>query len=117
MSITGVADKSANNGDVAPIITYSDTNFNKDAVTITLSGINNGKDLKYTGSFADIANGQTYTYANFEKIQSVDDIYTLTAKLTDMAGNETEATITFSANRFGSVYNLTGLENILTKYL
>lgn len=117
LSITGVADKSANNGDVAPIITYSDTNFNKDAVTITLSGINNGKDLKYTGSFADIANGQTYTYANFEKIQSVDDIYTLTAKLTDMAGNETEATITFSANRFGSVYNLTGLEDILTKYL
>ena len=44
-------------------------------------------------------------------------IYTLTAKLTDMAGNETEATITFSANRFGSVYNLTGLEDILTKYL
>lgn len=117
LSITGVADKSANNGDVAPVITYSDTNFNKDAVTITLSGINNGKDLKYTGSYADIANGQTYTYANFEKIQSVDDIYTLTAKLTDMAGNETEATITFSANRFGSVYNLTGLEDILTKYL
>lgn len=117
LSITGVADKSANNGDVAPVITYSDTNFNKDAVTITLSGINNGKDLKYTGSFADIANGQTYTYANFEKVQSVDDIYTLTAKLTDMAGNETEATITFSANRFGSVYNLTGLEDILTKYL
>lgn len=117
LSITGVADKSANNGDVAPVITYSDTNFNKDAVTITLSGIKNGKDLKYTGSFADIANGQTYTYANFEKVQSVDDIYTLTAKLTDMAGNETEATITFSANRFGSVYNLTGLEDILTKYL
>ena len=117
LSITGVADKSANNGDVAPVITYSDTNFNKDAVTITLSGVNNGKDLKYTGAFADIANGQTYTYANFEKIQSVDDIYTLTAKLTDMAGNETEATITFSANRFGSVYNLTGLEDILTKYL
>ena len=117
LSITGVADKSANNGDVAPVVTYSDTNFNKDAVTITLSGINNGKDLKYTGSYANIDNGQTYTYANFEKVQSVDDIYTLTAKLTDMAGNETEATITFSANRFGSVYNLTGLEDILTKYL
>lgn len=117
LSITGIADKSANNGDVAPVITYSDTNFNKDAVTITLSGINNGKDLKYTGSYADIANGQTYTYANFEKVQSVDDIYTLTAKLTDMAGNETEATITFSVNRFGSVYNLTSLEDILNKYL
>ena len=117
LKITGVADKSANNGDVAPVITYSDTNFNKNAVTITLSGVNNGKDLKYAGSYADITHGQTYTYANFEKVQSVDDIYTLTAKLTDMAGNETEATITFSANRFGSVYNLTGLEDILTKYL
>lgn len=117
LKITGIADKSANNGDVAPVITYSDTNFNKDAVTITLSGVNNGKDLKYAGSYADITHGQTYTYANFEKVQSVDDIYTLTAKLTDMAGNETEATITFSANRFGSVYNLTGLEDILTKYL
>ncbi len=117
LSIAGVADKSANNGDVAPVITYSDTNFNRAAVTITLSGINNGKELKYAGSYEDIANGQTYTYENFEKVQSVDDIYTLTAKLADMAGNETETTITFSANRFGSVYNLAGLEDILTKYL
>lgn len=117
LSITGVADKSANNGDIAPVVTYSDTNFNKDTVTITLSGINNGADLKYTGSYEDITNGQVYTYDNFEKIQSVDDIYTLTAKITDMAGNETEATISFSANRFGSVYSLTGLEDVISKYL
>ena len=117
LTITGVADKSANNGEVAPVIAYSDTNFNKNAVTITLSGINNGSNLNYTGTYADIANGQTYTYADFERVQSVDDIYTLTAKLTDMAGNETEMTITFSANRYGSVYDLNGLTDILTKYL
>lgn len=116
LDITGVADKSANNGTVAPVVSYSDTNFNKDAVTITLTGINNGK-VDYTASYEDIANGQTYTYANFEKVQKVDDIYTLTAKLTDMAGNETEKTIAFSANRFGSVYDLAEVKDIISKYL
>lgn len=116
LEISGVADKSANNGTVAPVVSYSDTNFNKDAVTITLTGINNGK-VDYTASYGDIANGQTYTYANFEKVQKVDDIYTLTAKLTDMAGNETEKTITFSANRFGSVYDLSKVKDIINKYL
>ena len=116
LEISGVADNSANKGTVAPIVTYSDTNFNVDAVTITLTGINNGK-VNYSAAYAPITNGQTYTYANFEEIQKVDDIYTLTAKLVDMAGNETEQKITFSANRFGSVYDLTDVKDILGKYL
>ena len=116
LEISGVADKSANNGTVAPVVSYSDTNFNKNAVTITLTGINNGK-VNYSGSYKNIANGQIYTYSNFEKVQKVDDIYTLTAKLTDMAGNETEKTITFSANRFGSVYGLAEVKEIISKYL
>lgn len=116
LTISGVADHSANNGDITPVITYSDTNFNRDAVTISLSGIHNGP-VQYAGSYADIANGQTFTYENFEKVQNVDDIYTLTARVTDLAGNATEMTISFSANRFGSVYDLSSLENILNQYL
>lgn len=117
LSVSGIADKSANNGVVAPIITCNDTNFNKDAVSIILSGIYNGDTLQYSGSFVEIPNGQVFTYDNFEKIKSVDDIYTLSVKATDMAGNETELMISFSVNRFGSVYNLSGLEDILTKYI
>lgn len=118
LEITGVADKSANNGDVAPVVTYSDINFNKDAVSIVLSGINNGKvDYKSNSENHEDNHGQTVKYDNFEEVQKVDDIYTLTAKLTDMAGNETEKTITFSANRFGSVYNLSEVEDIISKYL
>lgn len=116
LEISGVADRSANNGDIAPVITYSDTNFNREAVEINLSGIHNGP-IQYAGSYADIANGQIFTYANFEKVQSVDDIYTLTTSVTDMAGNTTEMTISFSANRFGSVYDLSDVENILGQYL
>jgi len=116
ISISGVADKSANNGTVAPVITYSDTNFNKDTVSISLSGANNGK-VNYSASYSNIENGQRYTYADFEKVQKVDDIYTLTVSLTDMAGNSSESTIVFSANRFGSVYDLSGVKDIIGKYL
>lgn len=116
LEITGVDDKSANNGKVAPVITYSDINFKQDTVSIVLSGINNGP-VNYDGTYSDIEHGQTYTYANFKEEQSVDDIYTLTATLTDMAGNDTTKTISFSANRFGSVYDLTEVKDIIGKYL
>lgn len=116
LEITGVADRSANNGTVAPIINFMDTNFDADAVTYTLTGVNNGT-VTYPASKADVANGQTVSFADFERVQNVDDIYTLTATITDKAGNETTKTITFSANRFGSVYDLDGLKNMLGKYL
>lgn len=103
LEITGVEDKSANNGTVAPIVTCTDTNFNKDAVKIELIGVKNSK-VDYETSTKSIDNGQELTYKDFEKVQKVDDIYTLQATLTDYAGNETSKVITFSANRFGSVY-------------
>lgn len=116
LEISGVEDKSANNGTVAPIVTYTDTNFNKDAVTIELNGVNNGK-VNYAASTKDIDNGQEYAYADFDKVQEVDDIYILSATLTDKAGNETKKEIMFSANRFGSVYTFdTYLKNIEGKY-
>lgn len=116
LEISGVADKSANNGTVAPVITFTDTNYNGNAISYTLTGVSNGK-VNYSSSISDIANGQRVTFADFEKIQKVDDIYILTATLTDMAGNETTKSITFSANRFGSVYDLATLEKIIGKYL
>lgn len=116
LEISGVADKSANNGTVAPVITFTDTNYNGNAISYTLTGVSNGK-VNYSSSISDIANGQRVTFADFEKIQKVDDIYILTATLTDMAGNETTKSITFSANRFGSIYDLETLEKIIGKYL
>jgi hypothetical protein len=103
LSITGVEDKSANNGDVIPVINFSDTNFNQSNVTITLTGANRGS-VSTNGRFTDQKNGQIYTFDNFEKVKENDDIYTLTATLTDFAGNQSTQTITFSVNRFGSVY-------------
>lgn len=66
----------------------------------------NRKSVELDGSYADIHNGRTFTFNNFAEEKAIDDIYTLTATLTDKAGNTTEKTITFSVNRFGSTYVL-----------
>lgn len=116
LEITGVGNQSANNGTVAPVITFFDTNFNPDAVSISLSGVNNGT-VNYAGAYEEIANGRRFTYADFEHTKQVDDIYTLTVSLTDRAGNVTTQTITFSANRFGSTYDLTDLADLSGKFV
>lgn len=103
LTITGVANNSANKGDVVPVVSYSDTNYDADNVTITLTGANR-KGVKLDGAYTDIHNGRTFTFKNFAKEKEIDDIYTLTATLTDKAGNTTTETITFSVNRFGSTY-------------
>lgn len=99
----GVGDKSANRGDVAPTVTFSDVNFQKDSVSVTLAGLKHAKK-NVTGSFVASANGGTITLPDFKHVQSEDDIYTLTAAAADAAGNVTTKSITFSVNRFGSNY-------------
>ena len=103
IEITGVEDYSANNGDVIPKITMSDTNFDVNGVDIELVGANQGS-VAPEGSYSTQGNGETFTFRNFPKERGCDDIYTITATMTDMAGNESNATLTFSVNRFGSVY-------------
>ena len=103
LEISGVKDKSANKGTVAPIITLSDVNFDSENIVLTLTGANKGKvpvDGMVTRS--NRAGGATISFKNFGK--DMDDIYTLTAKTTDKAGNDTSKTITFSVNRNGSTY-------------
>lgn len=105
INISGVANNSANRGDVIPVVRYWDTNYDASKVTITLTGANR-KSVELEGSYSDIHNGRQFTFKNFEKIKEVDDIYTLTVTLTDKAGNTTTQTINFSVNRFGSTYAL-----------
>jgi len=116
VEITGVANNSANNGKVAPVVNYTDTNFTEDGVTVTLTGVNRGR-VDYSRGVANVANGQTMSYENFRNVKEVDDIYTLTAKVVDKAGNETTKSITFSVNRFGSTYNLEAVKSYNNKYI
>ena len=105
VEIFDIEDKSANNDVVAPGIRYTDTNYDADGVTITLEGAKNG--LVNVGSVtSSIDNGQSIKFNDFAREERMDDLYQLTAKITDLAGNETEETVLFSVNRYGSVYVL-----------
>lgn len=103
ITITGIEDMSANNGVVAPVITITDENYDPSGVNIELIGRNQGQ-VQVNGSFSDIANGQVFSFADFAQEQDVDDLYTLNVTKTDKAGNMFEDSISFSVNRFGSVY-------------
>ena len=103
LTISGVADLSANSGEIIPVISYTDTNYDDANVSITLTGAER-KAVALDGAYSDQHNGKIFTFNNFPEKKEVDDIYTLTATLTDKAGNTTTKSIRFSANRFGSTY-------------
>lgn len=100
-----IEDKSANNDVVAPGVSYSDNNYTENGVEITLEGANHG-EMALDGDRSSIPNGESIKMADFERTKENDDLYTMTAVITDRAGNETEDSVIFSVNRFGSVFIL-----------
>lgn len=98
-----IEDKSANKDTVAPGVRYSDVNYTSGGVDITIEGaIHPAEDVD--GTRSNIANGESIKMADFAHTEENDDVYTMTAVITDRAGNETEESIVFSVNRFGSTY-------------
>lgn len=111
-----IEDKSANNDVVAPGVRYSDNNYTENGVEITLDGANNG-EVSLTGNRSSIPNGESIKMADFERTKENDDLYTMTAVIRDRAGNETEDSVIFSVNRFGSVYILSDeTQELVDKY-
>lgn len=98
-----IVDKSANKDMVAPGVTYSDINYSENRVKLMLKGAKHD-EKELTGTRTGIANGESIKMDDFARTKENDDLYTLTAAITDKAGNVTEQSVTFSVNRFGSVY-------------
>lgn len=117
IEIEGIENLSANNGTVAPIIRFIDTNYDRENVSIELSGANRGR-VEAEGNFTVSDRGQTFRFNDFKREQAIDDIYTLKVAEEDMAGNRVTEEIIFSVNRFGSVYVLDEtLKNIQGSYI
>lgn len=101
IEIFDIVDKSANNGEVAPGVRYSDTNYDVNGISITYSGSKHSAKA-VDGARSSIPNGESIKMADFEHTAETDDVYTMVAKVTDLAGNSDEKQVTFSVNRFGS---------------
>ena len=90
----------------APYITIDDTNFDPAGVTVTMSRVKWDSEEEMT-DFGGL-NGSTWQLKELEQIPENDAVYTLNVRVQDMAGNPNsdETCVTFSLNRYGSVYVL-----------
>lgn len=84
-----------------------------------MTGANNGRSPKLRKQ-EETEQGAHVTYLDFPVSKEYDDVYQLQVKASDLAGNQAEQTMTFSINRFGSVYDLSedtkkGLEKYYLK--
>ena len=104
VEITGVEDNHAyNSPEGIPVVTFQDTNFSADGVTISLTG-SVRREVEPKGRLANTSSGGVFNFENFPDEPEYDDVYTLHAQITDLAGNEAEAELMFSLNRYGSTY-------------
>lgn len=123
ISFSLAEDHQAYNRDSFPgvAITYTDeANLDTAALEKTLTGAKHGTRSEFASSGAGASgNSATDTYSPESFIDEVesDDIYTLTAHMADMAGNEADGEMTFSLNRYGSNFIVEDAEAYKDGYL
>lgn len=113
LSIDGVEDNVSYKEDVGFTVKMSDENIDVDKTSVTLTARKQG-NIRVNGVLND-KTGE-YEFNNIPKEEVYDDIYTLSAKVTDKAGNVVDKTVKFSVNRFGSKYEFMDA-SILGNYL
>ena len=110
--ISGVEEQMPYSGEVRPEISFSDNNYDSHTITMTRTERENiGVDVTeaIVGSVGVSIDGTgkgsgSRILEDVEHLEENDGIYTLTVNVVDKAGRSTEEMITYSVNRFGSVY-------------
>lgn len=118
VSISGVDAMRAYAGDVAPVVSFSDTNLDTMGSLATLEGVRGG--IAYTPDMQESASEteMTTSFGNIPYEVESDDVYTVAGEGIDLAGNTATASTMFSVNRFGSTYYFApGSEGIAGAYL
>lgn len=102
------ADRQAFKDEVSPSVQFEDKNFDDYELKLTQTHYQN-QNMDVTAKMG--ANqvsvnetGGNATFKSFKKERDIDGIYTIDVKINDKAGHHSEATKTFTVNRFGSVY-------------
>lgn len=105
--IEGIENGHAYKGQVMPSVSMADINF----ADYTMKLYRTRKDDKDRDVTADLmmnlstsAGGAQGTSPDFPEEEVNDGIYTLVVTMDDKAGNRSEQSMTFTVNRFGSVY-------------
>ncbi len=107
VEISNIEPYSANRGAVAPRVTFQDTNFDPNGykvVTMKVFNLTEKGEVTLSTSTVSIADGVQIDFSDLASTIENDGIYTITATITDMAGNSSEQSVTYSVNRKGSTY-------------
>ena len=111
-----VVNEMAYNDIIEPIFEYFDDNIEEcrtDGITFTGS-FNGDRGWEIYGKYSNIANGKQFVFNDFPREKDFDDLYTLKGTITDPAGNVSDPmSVTFSVNRFGSVFTFDDATRIL----
>ncbi|MCD7885387.1 MAG: Ig-like domain-containing protein, partial [Lachnospiraceae bacterium] len=116
ITVSGVGDQTANSGSVELRVSCSDTSYKAGSLQVSISGVNQGNSpgIKQEGSDEK---GAWVEFYDFPEMKNYDDVYVMTVTAEDLSGNISEKTISFSVNRFGSVYDLSmGTREALSQY-
>ena len=130
IKISGVKDKGAYKDEIIPKVEISDNYYKSYSIKLTKTGvyfgdsnidINSIKDIDVTKDFitniVSVERGIEGSFDSFEKKQVNDGVYTLTVNAYDHAGRVSTQVVTFSVNRFGSVYTFNeSLKNMMNAY-
>lgn len=108
LEILGLEKESANRGDVGAEIRFTDKRLVPERVAVEVFRVDQGggeaacqyQEIQET----DGTMGMRLLPESFPKTEETDGLYLLRAEGTDRAGNRTERELTFSVNRYGSVY-------------
>ncbi len=112
LEIEGVQDAAAYADVIQPRVVFRDQNYDAGTTSLLRSVWNrHGEDVSQqivpVPSVASAENGVdsgVLAYEDLAHVPENDGLYTLTATVTDLAGNAAEKTVRYSVNRFGTVY-------------
>ena len=110
IEIMGVTANTAYQGMVKPVIICRDAAIDRHLVSVSLTCANQTK-TKLAYQVKEQGKQLRYQFSSIPFQRTFDGIYTVSVKAKDRAGNQSEKTLTFSVNRFGSVYELPKVSN------
>ena len=115
IEITGVEDGSANASAVHIKAQCLDPSYLPGTMKAEMSGDFGG--VVPNSSLREEPGGAMLTFEDFPRRKEADAVYHLTVTASDRAGNRTKKQLSFSVNRFGSTYGLSGqTASLLKKY-
>ncbi|MBR1757257.1 MAG: Ig-like domain repeat protein [Lachnospiraceae bacterium] len=103
LTLSGISEQGFLEEDVALTLSYEDDYLDKENVRISISGAKKGS-MPLVGRLQRADRGGSYLFAAWEDIPENDDIYQVKASVSDLAGNTSEKSWSFTINRFGSSY-------------